>query len=98
MLFCAIWYHLYSLKNVKNAHRGVLILVKLQASACNFTKGNTLPWVLTFFKLNKWYQIAQHITIDSGFFHVQAESRNQFNNYMLVAVMGKQKQSETQGT
>ena len=30
---CAIWYHLYNLKNVKNTHGGVLILVKLQAQA-----------------------------------------------------------------
>ena len=30
---CAIWYHLYNLQNVKNAYGGVLILVKLQASA-----------------------------------------------------------------
>ena len=29
---CVIWYHLYSLKNVKNTHGRVLILVKLQAS------------------------------------------------------------------
>ena len=28
---CAIWYHLYNLKNMKNTHGGVLILVKLQA-------------------------------------------------------------------
>ena len=28
---CAIWYHLYSLKNMKNTHGGVLILVRLQA-------------------------------------------------------------------
>ena len=28
---CAIWYHLYNLKNMKNIYRGVLILVKLQA-------------------------------------------------------------------
>ena len=28
---CAIWYHLYNLKNVKNTHEGVLVLVKLQA-------------------------------------------------------------------
>ena len=28
---CAIWYHFYSLKNMKNTHGGVLILVKLQA-------------------------------------------------------------------
>ena len=24
---CAIWYHLYNLKNVKNTHGGVLLLV-----------------------------------------------------------------------
>ena len=26
-----IWYHLYNLKNVKNSHGGLLLLVKLQA-------------------------------------------------------------------
>ena len=30
-MHCAIWYHLYNLKNVKNTHGG-LTLVKLQAS------------------------------------------------------------------
>ena len=41
----------------------VLLLVKLQAEACNFTKINTPPWVFfTFFKLYKCYQIAQRIT------------------------------------
>ena len=29
---CAIWYHLYNLKNVKNNHGGVLILVKLKST------------------------------------------------------------------
>ena len=58
-----IWYYLYNLKNVKNTQRGVLILVKLQALACNFTKINTPRWVFfTFFKLCKCYQIAQGIT------------------------------------
>ena len=28
---CAIWYYSYNLKNVKNTHGGVLILIKLQA-------------------------------------------------------------------
>ena len=28
-MFCAIWYHLYNLKNVKNSHGGVILLVKL---------------------------------------------------------------------
>ena len=32
---CAIWwYHLCNLKNVKNTHGGVLILLKLQAKVC----------------------------------------------------------------
>ena len=53
-MFCAIWYHLYNLKNVKNTHGGVLLLV---------TKSNPPPWVLfTFLKFYKWYQIAQRIT------------------------------------
>ena len=34
--------------------------------ACNFTKSNTPPWVFfTFFKLYRWYQIAQNITFVS---------------------------------
>ena len=32
----AIWYHLYNLKNVKNTHGGVLLLVKLQAKSSTF--------------------------------------------------------------
>ena len=32
-MFCAIWYHLYNLKNVKNIHGRVLLLEKLQALA-----------------------------------------------------------------
>ena len=31
VVFCAIYYHLYNLKNVKNIHGGVLFLVKLQS-------------------------------------------------------------------
>ena len=34
MVRCANWYHLYNLKNVKNTHGGVLLLVKLHADAC----------------------------------------------------------------
>ena len=44
-MLCAIWYHLYNLKTVKNAHGGVLLLVKLQA----FTKSNTPPWAFSYF-------------------------------------------------
>ena len=60
----AIWYHLNNLKNVKNIHWGVLLLVKLHALAFNFTKSNTPPWAFfTNFILYKWYQIAQILTV-----------------------------------
>ena len=36
-------------KKRENTHGGVVILVKLQASTCNFTKSNTPPWVLSRF-------------------------------------------------
>ena len=41
-MLCAIWYHLYNLKNVKNTHGEMSLLVKLQAY---FSKRNTPPWV-----------------------------------------------------
>ena len=65
-MLCAILYHLYHLKNVKNNHGGVLLLVKcylvlfLQTEACDFTVFRGF----TVFKLYKWYQIAQSITND----------------------------------
>ena len=63
LMRCAIWYHLYNLKNVKSTHGGALSLVKLQALACSFTKINNPPWVFfTFFKFYKQYQSAQRVT------------------------------------
>ena len=60
-MLCAIWYHLYNLETVKNTHGGMSLLVKLQAYV---TKSNTPLWVFfTFFKLYKWYQTAQRITL-----------------------------------
>ena len=60
MTLCSIWYHLYNLKNGKNTHGRVLLLVTMLLLV---TKSNTRPWVFfMFFKLCKWYQIAQNIT------------------------------------
>ena len=76
----AIWYHLYNLKNVKNTNGGLLILVKLQASACNFSKINTPPWVFfTFFKLYKLYQIVQRITHCAITVKIYAKLQERFN-------------------
>ena len=49
VILCTIWYFLYNLKNTKNTHGVVLLLLKLQVSACNFTKSNTPPWVFFTF-------------------------------------------------
>ena len=46
VMLCAIWNHLYNLKNDESVHAGVLLLVKLQTLACNFTKSRTPPWML----------------------------------------------------
>ena len=60
-ILCAIWYHLCNLKNMKNTHGRIPLLVKFQAY---FTESNTPPWVLfKFLKLYKCYQIVQCITL-----------------------------------
>ena len=44
-MLCVIWYHYYNLKNVKNTHEVVLLLVKLQPqfiSWKNLQKANLL--------------------------------------------------------
>ena len=64
VMLSAISYQLYNLKNAKNIHGGVLLLVKLQANAYIFTKSSTPPWVFFMsFKLYKWYQMEQSIII-----------------------------------
>ena len=86
---CAIWYYLYNLKNVKNTHRGVLSLVKLQAEACNFTKIDTSSCVFfTFFKLCKWCQITQRITnFDFFFDKSQVSPRFLKNKWHCILLM-----------
>ena len=42
---------------MKNTHGGELLLVKLQALACNFVKGNITPWVLFMF----FFEIVQMV-------------------------------------
>ena len=47
---------------MRNIHGGVILLIKLQAKTCNFTKSINPPWVfLKFLTLYKWYQIVQSI-------------------------------------
>ena len=60
-----------------NVLRSSLLLYEIYVKACSFTKINTPPWVIfTFFKLYKWYQIAQGTTyiviqkFDKGYYFV----------------------------
>ena len=56
---CAICYHLYNFEKLKkHPYRSATSSTKSNAPPCEF---------FTFFKLYKWYQIAQSITISLGF-------------------------------
>ena len=69
--FCAIWYHLHKLKNMKNTDGGMFLLAKWQSSACRFTKSNTtyecssrfLNWA-NGAKLRKGSQMNSNITTE----------------------------------
>ena len=70
---------------------GVLLLVKLKAKACNFTKINTPPWVFfMFLKLYKWYQIALFTVL---FRYSQPYERNIRRYDRLKALMSNTKTS-----
>ena len=47
---------------IKRSTESIVYMIICGALDCNFSKINTLPWVFfIFFKLYKWYQIAQRI-------------------------------------
>ena len=60
VMLCAIWYNLYNLKNVKNAHGGVVLLLSCRLKPYNFIKSNTPPWV--FFRLFQLKMIPNRAT------------------------------------
>ena len=71
VMLCAILYRLYTIKNVRETHGGVLLLVKLSLKVCYshwrydkvIIKGITPPWVLfTFFIFYKWYLIGENVS------------------------------------
>ena len=47
-MFCGIWYDLHNLKNVKNTHGGVFLLVKLQALIANHAECRTTKRISHF--------------------------------------------------
>ena len=64
VVHCAIWYHLNNLKTWKAPMEECYLYRSFRLKpASNFTKSNTLPWVLfTFFKLYIYYQVVQRIS------------------------------------
>ena len=64
VIFCAIWYHLYNLKNVENTHGGCSPWVFLRLLNCtNGTKSRN-AWHITF---------AEHLYKPSGVFESWSE-------------------------
>ena len=95
---CAIWYHLYNVKNLnnfvkfKNTHGGVLVLVKVQAESCSFTKSKTPPLVfLIFLKLYKWYQSHLILIFVAIVFRVSCQLSSHFDPffhfYLLLSLV-----------
>ena len=73
--FFAIWYYLYTFKKVKNAHGGVLLLVKLMP--VTLPKVKFLHECFSRFLNCKCYQIAQSVSIGSH--HEKAYVTNPLN-------------------
>ena len=84
-LFCALWYHLYNLENVKNTHGGML-KVKLLHEC--FSR---------FFKLYKWYQIAQRISYDESAVRFLVWVKNKCH-FKILKVFSKQSHSTCTST
>ena len=62
LMLCAIWYHFCNFKQCEKHPWRSVTFIKV-AGDCNTPKWNTPPWVFfTFFKLYKWYQIAQTVS------------------------------------
>ena len=56
-MLCTIWYHLYNLKNVKNTHGGVLLLVKLQAFVVTHLIWGTITVTVTVSQRDKKFRV-----------------------------------------
>ena len=71
VIFCAIWYHLYNLKNVKNTHGGVTLLRSCFSRFLNYTNSTKLRnalhtsvfWTFEKLKKNRWNKKVLWITI-----------------------------------
>ena len=64
MIHCAVWYHLYKLKIVKNTDGEVVLFLNLEAVKEALLHG----CFSCFFKLYEWYKIVQSITNPAGIY------------------------------
>ena len=68
-MLCAIWYYLYNLKNVKNTHRAVLILVKLQAYAfevCGLEEDKEESFKYKRMRIDYYWRSVRSLVCDDG--------------------------------
>ena len=62
-MLCAIWYHLYNLKNVKNTHEGMLLFVKWQAHVFEILQ--MIPNYVVHVRYKKWTLVG-HVIIETS--------------------------------
>ena len=94
-MFYAIWYHLYNLKNVKNTHEGVLLLVKV----AGLKLLNTPPRVFCAIQHILWMGIFNFFSVRSCLFlskltsraHVLKNCRENKQRFAAVHKYAKQK-------
>ena len=67
-MFCAIWYHLYNLKNMKSTHGGLLLLVKLQASATHHIYSKSFSFAVFLLRSHLLYLKVLGVTCEGAFF------------------------------
>ena len=72
-IYDAIWYQFYDLKNAKNDHGEALLLVRLQELA-HFNV------FFAFFKLYKWYKIAQSFSFSADVYVITLNMLVLLNN------------------
>ena len=87
----AIWCHLYNLKNVKNAHGGVLILLKLTPlhgcfsrflNGTNGTKSRNAPQIIVF----STQQHSQNVSLSNSLFFWKTKLLQRFSKGTTVRV------------
>ena len=79
-----LWYRLYNFKNVKNTHGGLILFVKLQTSACNFSKSPHYPH----------FSICRNVTKSRKASHIKYPIEQIHHSSQYISAMPRSSRSE----